>query len=191
MSRTAIPTEYNGVQFRSRLEARWAAFFDLCGWSWAYEPADLPGWIPDFRLGPPRVDALYLEVKPASSVDPAVYKKINDSARGATDWLGEAVLIGNEPMRGALFFSAVVGWRLDVGVSDPRHFDTVEVCAIGDRIVLCHIVAAQGGYHIHRLEPEGEHEDPVLSDLRTDAWPIIGDMWNEAGALTQWKGSRA
>lgn len=25
----AIPTRYNGVQFCSRLEARWAAFFDL------------------------------------------------------------------------------------------------------------------------------------------------------------------
>ena len=29
----AIPTTYAGVRFRSRLEARWAAFFDLCGWS--------------------------------------------------------------------------------------------------------------------------------------------------------------
>ena len=28
----AIPTTYSGVVFRSRLEARWAAFFDLCGW---------------------------------------------------------------------------------------------------------------------------------------------------------------
>jgi len=25
----AIPTRYNGVNFRSRLEAKWAAFFDL------------------------------------------------------------------------------------------------------------------------------------------------------------------
>ncbi len=46
----AIPTVYRGVQFRSRLEARWAAFFDLLGWKWEYEPIDLPGWIPDFRL---------------------------------------------------------------------------------------------------------------------------------------------
>jgi hypothetical protein len=46
----AIPTMYGGVQFRSRLEARWAAFFDLAGWRWQYEPIDLDGWIPDFRL---------------------------------------------------------------------------------------------------------------------------------------------
>jgi hypothetical protein len=32
-------TRYNGVNFRSRLEAKWAAFFDLAGWSWEYQPA--------------------------------------------------------------------------------------------------------------------------------------------------------
>lgn len=46
----AIPTMYAGVQFRSRLEARWAAFFDLAGWRWEYEPFDLEGYIPDFRV---------------------------------------------------------------------------------------------------------------------------------------------
>ena len=46
----AIPTLYNGVQFRSRLEARWAAFFDLMQWPWEYEPFDLSGYIPDFYL---------------------------------------------------------------------------------------------------------------------------------------------
>lgn len=44
------PTMYNGVQYRSRLEARWAAFFDLIGWQHEYEPIDLPGWSPDFRV---------------------------------------------------------------------------------------------------------------------------------------------
>lgn len=33
----AIPTTYAGVNFRSRLEARWAAFFDLCGWKYTLE----------------------------------------------------------------------------------------------------------------------------------------------------------
>jgi hypothetical protein len=39
----AIPTVYKGVQMRSRLEARWAAFFDELGWPWEYEPVDLAG----------------------------------------------------------------------------------------------------------------------------------------------------
>jgi len=58
----AIPTMYNGVQFRSRLEATWAAFFDLCEWDWDYEPIDLDGWIPDFIIHG-GID-IYVEVKP-------------------------------------------------------------------------------------------------------------------------------
>lgn len=33
----AIPTIYNGVEFRSRLEARWAVFFDAMRVRWEYE----------------------------------------------------------------------------------------------------------------------------------------------------------
>lgn len=55
------PTIYKGIIFRSRLEARWAAFFDQLGWHWNYEPFDLNGWTPDFILGSER---LLVEVKP-------------------------------------------------------------------------------------------------------------------------------
>jgi hypothetical protein len=44
------PTQYNGVWFRSRLEAKWACFFDLINWKWQYEPIDIEGWSPDFRV---------------------------------------------------------------------------------------------------------------------------------------------
>ncbi len=47
---TGIPTLYHGRRFRSRIEARWAAFFDLANWPWEYEPFDLEGYIPDFVL---------------------------------------------------------------------------------------------------------------------------------------------
>jgi hypothetical protein len=64
-------TAYNGVIFRSRLEARWAAFFDLAGWKWEYEPIDLPGWTPDFLVKWPchhsecsGYHSLLVEVKP-------------------------------------------------------------------------------------------------------------------------------
>lgn len=46
----AHPTEFSGTMYRSRLEARWAAFFHLAGIDYQYEPIDLPGWSPDFRL---------------------------------------------------------------------------------------------------------------------------------------------
>lgn len=37
----AIPTRYAGCHFRSRLEARWAVFFDTLGIKWEYEPEGL------------------------------------------------------------------------------------------------------------------------------------------------------
>lgn len=51
----AIETRYKGYRFRSRLEARWAVFFDTLGIEWEYEKEgyDLgeAGWyLPDFWL---------------------------------------------------------------------------------------------------------------------------------------------
>lgn len=50
-----IETEYKGYRFRSRLEARWAVFFDACGVKWEYEPegfdlGDGLYYLPDFLL---------------------------------------------------------------------------------------------------------------------------------------------
>ena len=51
----SIQTEYRGFLFRSRLEARWAVFFDACGVDWEYEPegivlSDGKKYLPDFYL---------------------------------------------------------------------------------------------------------------------------------------------
>jgi hypothetical protein len=59
----AKPTKYNGRLYRSRLEARWSAFFDLCKWKHEYEPFDLPGWSPDFLIK----DKTLVEIKPNKS----------------------------------------------------------------------------------------------------------------------------
>jgi len=64
----AIDTEYAGCRFRSRLEARWAVYFDALGIAWQYEPQGFhlsaPGksgtYLPDFYL--PALD-LWVEVK--------------------------------------------------------------------------------------------------------------------------------
>jgi len=63
----AIPTEYMGTLFRSRLEARWAVFFDFMGIKWQYEPQcfekeyeQVIKYLPDFYL--PQFDC-WAEVK--------------------------------------------------------------------------------------------------------------------------------
>lgn len=64
----AIETRYKGYRFRSRLEARWAVFFDTLGVKWEYEKEgyDLGklGWyLPDFWLPRPEW-GLWVEIKP-------------------------------------------------------------------------------------------------------------------------------
>lgn len=61
-----IETVYNGYRFRSRLEARWAVFFDAANIQYEYEPqgfklSDGTCYLPDFFL--PDFKA-YVEIKP-------------------------------------------------------------------------------------------------------------------------------
>lgn len=63
-----IQTRYAGYLFRSRLEARWAVFFDAIGANWTYEPEgfQLPSgtyYLPDFRILT-RNRTLWFEIKP-------------------------------------------------------------------------------------------------------------------------------
>lgn len=78
----AKPTRYKGIQFRSRLEAQWAAFFDALGWDWEYEPnldlapdPDGGRWLPDFLVKPrerqgynENGQAILVEVKGVTSI---------------------------------------------------------------------------------------------------------------------------
>ncbi len=63
----AHETHYGGYDFRSRLEAQWAVFFDALGIKWAYEPNSFHtmagSYLPDFQL----IDGkrkIFVEVKP-------------------------------------------------------------------------------------------------------------------------------
>ena len=71
MTIKAIETVYNGYKFRSRLEARWAVFFDAMGIEYEYEPqgfdlGELGWYLPDFWL--PQV-GMWAEVKGAPFTD--------------------------------------------------------------------------------------------------------------------------
>ena len=90
----AIETVYNGYRFRSRLEARWAVFFDALGIEYEYEPegyeynnlsgdnpdTDTFRWLPDFRL--PKENGLLVEVKGGDEA----LKKDWEKLCNAVDW---------------------------------------------------------------------------------------------------------
>lgn len=89
----AIETRYKGYRFRSRLEARWAVFFDTLGIRWEYEPegyqlANGTYYLPDFWL--PELAAL-IEIKPddlqleQARQEPVEARKIREAAQGLSE----------------------------------------------------------------------------------------------------------
>lgn len=72
---------------RSRLEARWAAFFDSLSWVWEYEPLDLKGYLPDFLVHFQQGDVLFEVKGPFEELEIAKFK-IQESG-----WIDEAVLV--------------------------------------------------------------------------------------------------
>lgn len=94
----AIPTMFNGRQYRSRLEARWAAFMLLCGWKHEYEYLDLNGWIPDFAVWGHHGNKVWVEVKPEESFPEDTAVKMEDGLPIKYRERGDELLIlGTEP----------------------------------------------------------------------------------------------
>lgn len=106
----AIETTYAGCRFRSRLEARWAVFFDQLGIRWDYEPQGFEiatatshrCYLPDFYL--PEIDT-WVEVKGS---DEQITDDYSDMLAHAIDWGGPLadglLLLGPIPdTRGASF----------------------------------------------------------------------------------------
>lgn len=97
----SLPAVYDGITFRSRLEARRAVFFDHCGMSWEYEPEgckSLDGtcYLPDFVIHDVvgRISGdLFVEVKCALSHDDA--KKIRSFIGKEDDIKHPLLLVGN------------------------------------------------------------------------------------------------
>lgn len=85
----AKPTTYNGYLFRSKLEAKWAVFFDRLGVSYQYEPEaflckDGSQYTPDFYLPDSYLRSsnrkgLYLEIKPFEFTDNKYEKRISSA----------------------------------------------------------------------------------------------------------------
>jgi hypothetical protein len=175
----AIPTRYAGRRFRSRLEARWAAFFDLVGWRWEYEPFDLSGWIPDFVLI--GAATTLVEVKPiAELVDAVAYQACTKTADAVrrSNRRDEILLLGYawpETSTGDLG----LGWLCEWYGGEP-------LCPNWDVAPFHH---ADGlGFH----HSSGRFESRITGVRRgSGCWGTFAPAplaeWAEAGNLTQWR----
>lgn len=92
----ARPTWFRGVQYRSRLESKWAALFEIAQWPADYEPADveLANYIPDFLIRFQRAP-IAVEVKPLCWDGSDAERSILDAAQAKLQsWEGEALIVG-------------------------------------------------------------------------------------------------
>lgn len=179
----AIPTVYGARQFRSRLEAKWASFFDQAGWQFEYEPFDLGEWSPDFLLrGKTQV---LVEVKPIGALDQDTADRMARAATAA-NWDGELLLVGVAPLFDAPFecgwSSGGIGWLGErifcEDQSGPFLFDLAPACT-----------APNGcpDFHSDTLSYTGRMFGAHYKD---NDYPLGGDWlkrtWDRAANSVQW-----
>lgn len=204
---TAIPTRYGGVQFRSRLEARWAAFFDIAGWRWQYEPLDLDGWIPDFRLCG-KVPAL-CEVKPIDfaafdddgeaafnhirDIAPNVFnirdrfhaERSTSSSHSSQLWDHEILVLGLGPAPSSMvdddgYSIPILGAMLHEHVFGLENWSSI--CS-GYKPQRLDYIATHGRSYRYRVggQLDGDRHLKFIKDCDVE------DMWRLAGNFVQWK----
>lgn len=179
----AIPTKYNGRQYRSRLEARWAAFFDLLGWRCEYEPMDLGSWSPDFLLQGCD-NPILCEVKPIAEIDEDVCRKMAVAASEAR-FKGELLLLGLSPF---VLTEGWLGWLDDCCDWDgpdgqrPPCFGTFGPCIF---VKPPNVVADFGHYYnSYHGRITGIYDgDYYTGDISRHG---ISEIWSAATNSAQW-----
>lgn len=194
----AIETPYRGATFRSRLEARWAAMFDLLGWDWVYEPWDGNRYIPDFVLLGRR--PVLVEVKPAVSLtELARYgERVEGGIRG--HWDGDYLLVGATPALPGVpsgMDGPVIGWlgESTLHPAEPLDGEVDWLAAAGVWVgcIPCGATSQHDFRFIHSEQSyvcrscghyDGDgHLDPAIHPDR------LTDLWNQAHQVTRWKGA--
>lgn len=188
----AHPTRYVGQLFRSRLEARWAAFFDLVGWKWTYESLELEGWIPDFVIQPADITGwngpIIVEVKPflfPGDLQVAeTQRKIENAHHGKEEVLLLGAIVGwdtafNEPALGLL------GCRYGLwGRGEAHNEEWTWENAVSQRAGrdFCADISGYG----HRISGVWDGNNHTVG---TDE-ECLDALWREAGNRVRWLGSQ-
>lgn len=170
-----IETLYNGVRFRSRLEARWAAFFDALCWRWEYEPFDCAGYIPDFLLLIER--PIVVDVKPI-----ATGNELRQRARVVFDLLPDhhpVIAVGVSRHIVGLEYTNSFGAMLD---EHPPKADTKSSSEAW--ISVCPKCAKWGIYNTDgAFAPDDDDEDPVPEGKFSRVCGHFAEHWYDPGLM--------
>lgn len=186
----SLPTKYNGITFRSRLEARWAVFFDHMGIRYLYEPKRVTtplGWyIPDFYL--PDLQTFWI-VK-GDDIDETEQEKVQYLA---SNGYGAVIARGDFPERTRSLFrdrwgaDKFYGWvrhsyrdELDSTFRSRFHWDN-EV--FFGKCKYCGAINLTYGMRIGRICQLNDTGDPLHPNISWDPDPddhVDFDFVNEA-----------
>ena len=113
-----LETHYNGYRFRSRLEARWAVFFDhlAIDWEYEFEGFNIEGgtpYLPDFLLKDDgEFPDVFVEVKPQKPMKPKEskrYYKVGENLIHSFKDTGFLVTMGDPLGANAFLFGSFGG----------------------------------------------------------------------------------
>jgi ribosomal protein S27AE len=129
LSLKPIDTPYKGHLFRSRLEARWAVFFDALELEWEYESEgyDLDGiwYLPDFKVMTPQGSVMWIEVKPAQVTEDRKFAAFAAALQQQSDDWARVYLVSGTPLQMLKSDSSVHCPRCGGYVSQANHYDYV------------------------------------------------------------------
>lgn len=198
-TRPGIPTTYESSNFRSRLEARWAAFFDLIGWRWTYEPMDASGYIPDFLIHGDR--PFFVEVGPCVGRD-AYRAKAEKPLRVASELQHDVLVVGMDvlpfqsdwemPCAGLLAEyqpgedgdgSMWLGDAVWTTCTEDERSGTTRADGLWRRGRGCRSIGVTHAEATYSVRPCGHYPGGRIHPLTTD----IERLWREAGNRTQWR----
>lgn len=180
-TRPGIPTAYAGVNFRSRLEAKWAAFFDLVGWEWTYEPLDAGGYIPDFLIHGER--PMFIEVGPCVTADDYADKAAKPDA-SAADLRHDVLVVGVSPVA-PMPNSHAVWQRRALTAGMLGEYDGESLTwgsGVWAREASMSVIHDSMSY-AYRPQGDGDGGSPDVNVSRS--W--IDALWAKAGNETQWR----
>jgi hypothetical protein len=189
----AIPTVYDGIQFRSRLEARWACMFDMMSLNWLYEPLDLDGWIPDFvitnhihkneLIDGSNGASIFVEIKPIDSFPFDTAKKI------------ETAMAAYEKEKYLEYKSGPDHTAIDCDFDDYLGMYGHPLVILGYTIPIFDSSIGyvnQGCDWKHLFVDRYDDDEFQFSDEGySAAIDEIMEMWKKAGNMVQWRGPQS
>jgi len=192
---------YDGINFRSKLEARWYFFMKNLGWNIEYEPhmENIVGWIPDFLILGDGTKIL-VEVKPFQTLSDfnsdyalQTIEKIKNSLQNIK--IDAVLLVGSslnlKPASCGGEFNFIGGKIIR---KDPQNIvydgrDFYDDCfSYTDR--------PGGQFRVGVCDELMSYEDIINNtynggyDLEEENKDFVYECWNKAGSKLQWKPER-